>query len=294
MSRSGLLPFNACSSRGALTNVPSVSRQRLSRSAIHPTRMLEDRQGKSFPRPAEPTFGENPRDGAFRLLRIDTRHFAVPTEKLFSADAEALNKAFEQLAPPLAARAPSRRLRSGEGQRSRHRCCIRVHVHGVFVSRGFKPPGGASWAPARRVSQRHDWPGLRRGYTDHARCFRAFLRRHPNATVATVAVEICSAAFYLDNDTGVIVSACLFGDGASAALWRGSSSDRHWRASNFRSLHRPEEREKIRFVNAGGRLKNQLHRAVPEVAAEAVRDLFSLCNAKPDQIIAHGWWSRRH
>jgi predicted naringenin-chalcone synthase len=115
-----------------------------------------------------------------------------------------------------------------------------------------------------------------------------FLAAHPNATVATVAVEICSAAFYLDNDTGVIVSACLFGDGASAALWQGSPSHGQWRASNFRSLHRPEEREKIRFVNAGGRLKNQLHRTVPEVAAEAVRDLFSLCNPKPDQIIAHG------
>src|SRR4029453_15146177 len=36
---------------------------------------------------------------------IETRHFAVPTEKLFSADAEELNKAFEQLAPPLAATA---------------------------------------------------------------------------------------------------------------------------------------------------------------------------------------------
>ena len=45
-----------------------------------------------------------------------------------------------------------------------------------------------------------------------------FLAAHPDATVATVAVEICSAAFYLDNDTGVIVSACLFGDGASACV----------------------------------------------------------------------------
>jgi len=114
-----------------------------------------------------------------------------------------------------------------------------------------------------------------------------FLAAHPNATVATVAVEICSAAFYLDDDAGVIVSACLFGDGASAALWRSADAGGQWRASNFRSLHRPEDREKIRFVNAGGRLKNQLHRAVPQVAAESVEVLFSLCSRKPDQVIAH-------
>ena len=114
-----------------------------------------------------------------------------------------------------------------------------------------------------------------------------FLAAHPDATVATVAVEVCSAAFYLDDDAGVIVSACLFGDGASAALWRSADAGGQWKASNFRSLHRPEEREKIRFVNAGGRLKNQLHRTVPQVAAESVEVLFSLCSSKPDQVIAH-------
>ena len=217
---------------------------------------------------------------------IDTRHFAVPTEKLFSADAEELNKAFEELAPPLAARA----LQSA--------CDVaKVNVHAidaVFVCTctGYLCPGVSSHL-AEQIGLRpdaflNDMTGLGCGAaipTMHAAS--CFLAAHPNATVATVAVEICSAAFYLDNDTGVIVSACLFGDGAAAALWQGSSSHRQWRASNFRSVHRPEEREKIRFVNAGGRLKNQLDRAVPEVAAKAVGDLFSLCDPKPDQIIAH-------
>jgi predicted naringenin-chalcone synthase len=36
--------------------------------------------------------------------------------------------------------------------------------------------------------------------------------------VLSVCVEICSAAFYLDNDPGVLISACLFGDGAGAAV----------------------------------------------------------------------------
>ena len=174
---------------------------------------------------------------------------------------------------------------------SRDRRPLCLHLHRLPVSRSLQPPSGADRCSTRCVSERYDGPWLWRGPSDDdaASCF---LAAHPDATVATVAVEVCSAAFYLDNDAGVIVSACLFGDGASAALWRSADKGRQWRASNFRSLHRPEEREKIRFVNAGGRLKNQLHRAVPRVAAESVEVLFSLCSRKPDQVIAHAGGTR--
>jgi alkylresorcinol/alkylpyrone synthase len=119
------------------------------------------------------------------------------------------------------------------------------------------------------------------------RAAQGFLAVHPEAMVATVAVEICSAAFYLNDDAGVLVSACIFGDGASAALWRGRDGGGQWKADRFQSLHKPDEREKIRFVNAGGKLKNQLHRAVPQVAAGAVGQLFENRSADPDQIISH-------
>lgn len=217
---------------------------------------------------------------------IETRHFAVPTGKLFSADAEELNQAFEQLAPPLAAKALEKACDSAGMD------VQAIDALFVCTCTGYLCPGVSSHL-AEQIGIRqdaflNDMTGLGCGAaipTLHAAS--CFLAAHPDATVATVAVEICSAAFYLDNDTGVIVSACLFGDGASAALWRASDSGSQWKASNFRSLHRPEEREKIRFVNAGGRLKNQLHRAVPEVAAESVEVLFSLCSTKPDQVIAH-------
>jgi predicted naringenin-chalcone synthase len=217
---------------------------------------------------------------------IETRHFAVPTGKLFSADAEELNKMFEELAPPLAARALERACESAKTD------VQSIDALFVCTCTGYLCPGISSHL-AERTGVRpdaflNDMTGLGCGAaipTMHAAS--CFLAAHPEATVATVAVEICSAAFYLDNDTGVIVSACLFGDGASAALWRASDLGGQWKASNFRSIHRPDEREKIRFVNAGGRLKNQLHRAVPEVAAESVGALFSLCDRKPDQIIAH-------
>ena len=85
------------------------------------------------------------------------------------------------------------------------------------------------------------------------------------AKVACVAVEICSAAFYLEDDAGVIISLCLFGDGASASIWseKEKLGGPNIRVSNFQSLHWPEHRDELRFANAGGKLKNILTREVP-------------------------------
>ena len=119
------------------------------------------------------------------------------------------------------------------------------------------------------------------------RAAQGFLASHPEATVATVAVEVCSAAFYLDDDPGVLISLCLFGDGAAAAIWKGEGREGQYQAGNFQTLHRPEDREKIHFVNAKGKLKNKLHRSVPEVAGRAVQELFAKREGDPDQVLAH-------
>ncbi len=42
--------------------------------------------------------------------------------------------------------------------------------------------------------------------------------RPDHSNVLSVCVEVSSAAMYLDDDPGVMVSACLFGDGAGAAV----------------------------------------------------------------------------
>ena len=114
-----------------------------------------------------------------------------------------------------------------------------------------------------------------------------FLAANPEAVVATVAVEVCSAAFYIDDEPGVLISLCLFGDGAAAAIWKGKGSEGQYRAEGFQTVHQPESREKIRFVNKEGKLKNKLHRSVPEVAGEAVKGLFEKRLGDPDQVIAH-------
>ncbi len=118
-----------------------------------------------------------------------------------------------------------------------------------------------------------------------------FITAHPEATVAVIAVEICSAAFYIDDDRGVLISLFLFGDGASASIWKGTPPETGpaYQISDFRTLHKPDEREKIRFVNASGKLRNQLHRSVPGIASAAVRELYDSCglNGDVDQILAH-------
>ena len=61
------------------------------------------------------------------------------------------------------------------------------------------------------------------------------------------------------------------GDGAAAAILTGNPNYDDCRSFHgFDTHHVPVEREKIRFVNSAGKLKNQLHRSVPELAAKAV------------------------
>lgn len=217
---------------------------------------------------------------------IEKRHFALDAERIFSLDAEALNRAFEQEAPRLACKALEKACgKAGVAPGE-------IDALLICTCTGYLCPGVSSHV-AEKSGLRpdaflQDMTGLGCGAAlPLLQAGRGFLASQPEALVATVAVEVCSAAFYLDDDPGVLISACLFGDGAAAALWRASDAGRQWKASHFRSIHRPEEREKIRFVNAGGKLRNQLHRAVPEIAAESVASLFAQRSMEPEQVLAH-------
>ncbi len=75
---------------------------------------------------------------------------------------------------------------------------------------------------------------------------------------------------YLDDDPGVLISACLFGDGAGAAVL-GAAPQRNKRqveCGSIGSLLNPGEREALRFEQRGGMLRNVLTRPVPRLAAE--------------------------
>jgi alkylresorcinol/alkylpyrone synthase len=106
--------------------------------------------------------------------------------------------------------------------------------------------------------------------------------------VACIAVEICSAAFYLDDDPGVIISACLFADGAAATIWRAEPGPSGLRAFSFDSLHIPEDRDKLRFEQRNGKLRNLLDPTVPQLAAGAVGRLWASRGPRPvSGVVAH-------
>jgi alkylresorcinol/alkylpyrone synthase len=218
---------------------------------------------------------------------IERRNLALDSVgQSFNRCAETLNQSFEREAPPLASSALLDALqKSGR---------VAADVDALFVCTctGYLCPGVSSHL-AELTGMRHDvyladLVGLGCGAAiPMLRAAQGFLAANPQAVVATVAVEICSAAFFADDDPGVLISLCLFGDGAAAAIWTSDGAAGDWQAGHFTTTHRPEEREKIRFVNSAGKLKNQLHRAVPGLAREAVAGLFALRTGEPDQVLAH-------
>lgn len=218
---------------------------------------------------------------------IERRSFALDRiENAFSQDAEQLSQHFEREAPPLAARSLATALK-----KSGH---LPTDVDALFLSTctGYLCPGVTSHV-AEMLGMRPDvfladLVGLGCGAAiPMMRAAQGFLAANPGAVVATVAVEICSAAFFASDDPGVLISLCLFGDGAAAAIWTSEGAAGDWQAGHFTTLHRPEEREKVRFVNSGGKLKNQLHRSVPALAAESVAALYAQRQGQPDQVLAH-------
>jgi len=204
---------------------------------------------------------------------IERRQFAVrDIGRLFSADADALNDEFRRTAPELAEDALRPALEEAG-------CAPRdLDALVICTCTGYLCPGLSSYV-AERIGLRPDaWlqdlVGLGCGAAIPAlRAASAILAMHPAATVACVAVEICSAAFYLDNDPGVIISACLFGDGAAATVWRANPGALGLRCHSFDTVHDPDSRDLIRFEQREGKLRNLLHHSVPALAAKHVQQL---------------------
>lgn len=223
---------------------------------------------------------------------ISTRHFALPEiEGVFAMTPDALNEAFRQEAPRLAGRALTGALEQAglvAGQ---------IDALLICTCTGYLCPGVTSYV-AEQLGLRpnaflQDLVGLGCGAAIPAlRAAGAILAAQPDAVVACVAVEVCSAAFYLDDDPGVLVSACLFGDGAAATIWRSEPGPGALECRDFTTVHQPANRDRIRFEMRQGKLRNLLDAAVPELAAAAVTELLNAERARPEarpiaRIIAH-------
>lgn len=224
---------------------------------------------------------------------VATRHFAFsPIEQVFSASSDVLNESFRQEAPRLSGRALADALAQA-GLRPEQLDALLV-----CTCTGYLCPGVTSYVSEqlglRPNAYLQDLVGLGCGAAIPAlRSAAALLAAQPDATVACVAVEICSAAFYLDDDPGVLLSACLFGDGAAATIWRASpppAPRRALHATGFNTLHLPAARDHIRFEQRDGKLRNLLTPAVPALAADTVARLLASEPAdtpRPSRILSH-------
>lgn len=221
------------------------------------------------------------RPGALKLAErimlgnsgIKARHFAVPPgDGLFQASASELNHSFEREAPKLGMDALQKALERAALKASDLDALL------VCTCTGYLCPGLSSYVAEisgmRDNAFLQDLVGQGCGAAiPTLRAAQAQLALEPGAKVAVLAVEVCSAAFYIDDDPGVVISACLFGDGACAAIFEGEGADGSCHFDRFDTLHRPDARELLRFTSREGKLRNILAPSVPEVAAEAVDQL---------------------
>src|SRR5688572_3131056 len=201
---------------------------------------------------------------------IDTRALALdPLDDAFLAQPDVLHQRFAKHAPRLAAEAAGRALR--DAGRDPH------EIDGVVVSTctGYLCPGLTSYV-VEALGLRPDVIALDLvgqgcgAALPNLRTAEAYIASRRADHVLSVCVEVCSAAFYIDDDPGVLVSACLFGDGAGAAVVSRDAADGRacpeWKA--VASITEPEHRDALRFETRDGMLRNILTSPVPDLAAE--------------------------
>lgn len=116
----------------------------------------------------------------------------------------------------------------------------------------------------------------------------------PGRAVLSVAVEICSATLFMDPDPGVVVSNCIFGDGAAAAVVEHTPAGRlenQVTLLDFESGLFPEYRDKLQYRTEKHRLRNVLDRDVPVIGARAIQvvagRLLDRCGLSVADI---AWW----
>ena len=201
---------------------------------------------------------------------IESRSLAVASlDEVFSIDPDTLHSRFLANAPMLGAAAGTAALEEAGLDASA--------IDGLVISTctGYLCPGLTSYV-VERLGLRADilaFDLVGQGCAaalPNWRLAEALLSAGTCQHVLSICVEVSSAAMYLDNDPGVLISACLFGDGAGAAvLSKNPNRERRsieWKG--FASLVNPAERNALLFETREGMLRNVLTRSVPRLAAD--------------------------
>ena len=224
---------------------------------------------------------------------IGSRHLALASlAEVFELTPDALQARFARHAPVLAVDAAQRALADAN--------CQPVEMDAVLISTctGYLCPGLTSYV-AEQLGLRQnifalDLVGQGCGAAlPNFRAAEAMLAAGRAKKILSICVEVCSAAFYLDDDAGVLISACLFGDGAGAAVLSSEPlPDRRrieWKFTDSRLV--TTERDSLRFSHQNGMLRNILRPQVPQIASEIAKELLaeSLAAAAVQRAQITGW-----
>jgi predicted naringenin-chalcone synthase len=203
---------------------------------------------------------------------ICSRHLAFDhLSEAFNFDPDVLDARFAKHAPAVASRAAERALADAG---------VTPHdIDAVIISTctGYLCPGLTSYVTERLGLPTDvlalDLVGQGCGAAlPNMRMAEALLASGRAKQVLSICVEICSAAMYLDDDPGVLISACLFGDGAGAAVFTVDPIPGRrrieWKSAG--TLMNAVDRDELRFERRRGMLRNILSPAVPELAAKHV------------------------
>jgi alkylresorcinol/alkylpyrone synthase len=201
---------------------------------------------------------------------IEARRLAVDSlAEVFTIDPNTLSQRFSTHAPKLAADA---------GRRALHQAGLQAQeIDAVVVSTctGYLCPGLSGYV-VERLGLRADVQALDlvgqgcAAALPNLRLAHALLASGACNHVLSICVEVSSAAMYLDNDPGVLISACLFGDGAGAAVLSRQAQPNVRRIEwvDSTSLVEPCHRQALMFEKRDGMLRNILSREVPALAAQ--------------------------
>ena len=206
---------------------------------------------------------------------IGTRHLALDSlEDAFNLSPDVLHARFRQHAPALATQAATKALADARLNAQ--------GIDGLIISTctGYLCPGLTSYVSEalelRPDALLLDLVGQGCGAAlPNLTSAAALVQSGRCEQVLSICVEVCSAAFYLDDDPGVLISACLFADGAGAAIMSRRPAEHARRIEWKKSITEfdPGSRDLLRFEQRDGMLRNILKPEVPELAAVAAKHL---------------------
>jgi alkylresorcinol/alkylpyrone synthase len=207
---------------------------------------------------------------------VASRHLALPNlTEAFAVTPDVLHARFSEHAPALATEAGRRALD--------HAQCRKEEIDALIISTctGYLCPGLTSYV-GERLGLRTDVLPLDLvgqgcgAALPNLRTAEALVHSGRSRRVLSICVEVCSAAFYVDDDPGVLISACLFGDAAGAAVVSDApiAATRQVEWTHAQSRLDPAHRDLLRFELRHGMLRNILTPPVPALAARHAADLF--------------------